>query len=68
MVNKRHFDLFLKAKNSFTRCIGSINEKMTLEIYAENLKDVYVSLSNIVGRSASDDLINKIFSDFCIGK
>lgn len=68
MVNKRHFDLLLNAKNNFELCVSNIKNKSNLDLCAENLSVIYMCLSDIVGRYIYNDLINKIFSSFCIGK
>jgi len=39
-----------------------------LELYAEELKLAQHALASITGEFTSDDLLGKIFSQFCIGK
>lgn len=68
MVNKRHFDLLLKAKQSFDSCDYNFKNRYTLDVCAEDLNIIYMCLSDIVGRHISNDLISKIFTNFCVGK
>ena len=42
--------------------------KMPLDIIAISLKDILECLGNITGDVVSEDIINEIFSKFCLGK
>ena len=67
MVNKRHYSLLLKVK----KCLLNIDinkNDFSFDILAENLKNAYIFLSEILGKNFSESLINEIFSKFCIGK
>ena len=44
------------------------NNNLQLELVAEELRLVHVSLVAIMGGDVNEDLLDKIFSDFCIGK
>jgi len=68
MVNKRHYELFLKAKKCLSRLNDYQNDNFILDICAEDLKHVYIYLSDILGRQSSNNVINEVFSNFCIGK
>jgi tRNA modification GTPase len=41
---------------------------MSEDLYTIDLMDAYASLGRITGESVEDDLVDKIFSDFCMGK
>jgi tRNA modification GTPase len=41
---------------------------MPLELIAQGFKDALMHLDDILGKSFSEDLLDKIFSEFCIGK
>ena len=41
---------------------------MPLDIIAIFIKDILSDLSNITGEEVSEDIINEIFSKFCLGK
>ena len=46
----------------------AVKDAVHPELIAVDLKEAIFSLSLIVGRSASDDILDKIFENFCIGK
>lgn len=66
--NVRHKNLLIKAKNSIDEVLKSIENNMTIDFLEIDLKDAMEQLGLIVGKSVSDDLMDKIFDEFCIGK
>ncbi len=68
LVNKRHAELLAKAAESLE------NAREALEIFTENeiiaidIKDAARTLGDIVGDTWDEDVLNNIFSRFCIGK
>jgi len=64
----RHKNLLMNAKKSLEEVLKSIEESMTIDFIEIDLKDAMESLGLIVGKSVSDDLVEKIFTEFCIGK
>ncbi|NYB75454.1 tRNA uridine-5-carboxymethylaminomethyl(34) synthesis GTPase MnmE [Sedimentibacter hydroxybenzoicus DSM 7310] len=66
--NVRHKNLLIKAKNSLKEVLNSINNQMTIDFIDIDLKQAMESLGLIVGKTVSDDLMDKIFNEFCIGK
>lgn len=46
----------------------SINEGMPEDFYTIDLLNAYEELGKIIGESVEDDLVNEIFSKFCMGK
>ena len=46
----------------------SIDNGMPEDFYSIDLMNSYEVLGNIIGESVSDDLVNEIFSKFCMGK
>ena len=68
-------NIFKKLKNLISKSIEdvkktkeTINNKMPLDIIAIFIKDILSDLSNITGEEVSEDIINEIFSKFCLGK
>ncbi len=41
---------------------------MPEDFYSIDLMNAYISLGNIIGEEVSDDLVDEIFSKFCMGK
>lgn len=66
--NVRHKNLLINAKKSLEEVLSSINNNMTIDFIEIDLKQAMEYLGFIVGKSASDDLMEKIFNEFCIGK
>jgi tRNA modification GTPase len=66
--NARHKNLLINAKNSLHEVLESINNGMTIDFVEIDLKEAMENLGLIVGKSVSDDLVDKIFNEFCIGK
>lgn len=68
ITNIRHVDLLKKAKDSLHKVIDSINMEMSEDFYSIDLTDSYSYLATIMGREVSEDIVNEIFSKFCMGK
>lgn len=66
--NLRHFQALRKAKDCLVDAERSIKEKLTGEFIATDLRNAESSLGEIIGKVTSDDILNNIFSKFCIGK
>lgn len=66
--NLRHKNLLIKARQSLEEVLNSINQDMTIDFIEIDLKQAMESLGLIVGKTVSDDLMEKIFNEFCIGK
>ena len=58
----------IDAKMSMEKVINSIDEGMPEDFYSIDLMDAYEALGSITGESVGEDLINEIFSKFCMGK
>ena len=50
------------------KVVESINAGMPEDFYSIDLMDAYEALGSITGESVGEDLINEIFSKFCMGK
>ena len=66
--NERQLSLIKKAKNSLLNVISSIDNKMPEDLLTIDLTDAYTYLSQVLGIEINDDLVNEIFSKFCMGK
>jgi tRNA modification GTPase len=66
--NARHKNLLINAKKSLEEVLKSIENGMTIDFIEIDLKQAMEYLGFIVGKSVSDDLMDKIFNEFCIGK
>lgn len=68
ITNERHRQELLKAQESLSLVENSIESGMPEDFYSIDLTDVYESLGRILGESLGEDLVNEIFSKFCMGK
>lgn len=68
ITNVRHKDLLCKCRESLSLVEQSINNDMPEDFYSIDLMDAYKFLGTIIGESVEDDLVEEIFSKFCMGK
>jgi tRNA modification GTPase len=68
VTNTRHKNLLKKANNSLKELLGSIEAGLTLECLEVDINDTIHYLGEITGSTVSESVIEKIFSNFCIGK
>ena len=68
ITNVRHKNLIHKAVESINKTKDTIKEKMPIDIVAVYIKDILEDLGNITGEFVTEDIINEIFSKFCLGK
>lgn len=68
ITNARHKSSLLCARNSLGLVKQSIQECMPEDFYSIDLMNAYEELGKIIGESVEDDLVNEIFSKFCMGK
>jgi len=54
--------------NTTLRVINDINEGFTLDTVSIMTREIIQSLNHLTGRDYNEDIINTIFSDFCLGK
>ncbi len=66
--NARQKQALEDASGSMKKVIESIENALPEDFYTIDLMDAYESLGKITGESAGEDLINEIFSKFCMGK
>ncbi|MFA5092364.1 MAG: tRNA uridine-5-carboxymethylaminomethyl(34) synthesis GTPase MnmE [Candidatus Omnitrophota bacterium] len=66
--NLRHARLLKDAQKLIQEARVSLTEELSTEFIAQSLKEACAYLDKILGKSFSEDLLDKIFMDFCIGK
>ena len=64
----RHKNSLAKASESLNMVFGSIEMCMPEDFFSIDLMNAYEVLGSIIGESVGEDLVNTIFSDFCMGK
>lgn len=68
LTNVRHKDALTKAIRSSEDALRSIGEELPLDILETDFKNCWDALGEITGESVSEDLLDTIFKNFCIGK
>lgn len=68
ITNARHKNLLTESYNSLNQVILSIESGMPEDFFSIDLMNAYTKLGLIIGESVEDDLVNEIFSRFCMGK
>lgn len=68
ITNARHKEELENSYNSLLKVKESVDAGMPEDFYSIDLMDAYEQLGLIIGESVEDDLVNEIFSKFCMGK
>jgi tRNA modification GTPase len=68
MINSRHQGALLRAREATQRALAALRSEETLELVAMDLRIAANAVGEIVGKTTTEDLLDSIFSQFCIGK
>ncbi|MDO9105850.1 MAG: tRNA uridine-5-carboxymethylaminomethyl(34) synthesis GTPase MnmE [Methylovulum sp.] len=68
IARRRHLEALAKALEFVDSALAQLQTSRAGELVAEDLRQAQQSLAEITGAVSSDDLLGKIFSNFCIGK
>ena len=68
ITNMRHKEKLIDAYESLKQVKKSLEDRMPEDFYSIDLMSAYSSLGAIIGEEVKDDLVNEIFSKFCMGK
>ncbi|MCX5714822.1 MAG: tRNA uridine-5-carboxymethylaminomethyl(34) synthesis GTPase MnmE [Candidatus Omnitrophica bacterium] len=68
LANMRHTRFIKDAQKLIAEALNSIDNGLSWEFIAQDLKEATACLDGLLGKNFSEDLLDKIFSDFCIGK
>jgi len=68
MINARHQDALRRAREAALRAADGLRSDLTLELVALELRIAANAVGEVVGQTTTDDLLDSIFSQFCIGK
>ncbi len=67
LSEERHFEALKRAKEKFDFALSMVKDT-PLDIVAIDIKDGWDALGEISGKTATEEIINDIFSRFCVGK
>jgi tRNA modification GTPase len=67
-INTRHQQVVIQAQRDIGSALCSSKEGLSLEYVAQDIKEALTCLDELLGKRFSEDLLEKIFSEFCVGK
>lgn len=68
LVNTRHKDALLRAKAALAHCMETIQNRMPEDFISMDLQDANIALGEITGDTSDEEIIDRIFTKFCLGK
>ena len=68
ITNARHIDALFRAKNALDSAIDAIQMGISVDTTFIDIQDAISSLGEIVGLTVSEEVVDKIFHSFCVGK
>ena len=68
MINARHQEALQRARKHTMHTIEALRTNQTLELAAMDLRIATNAIGEIVGKTTTEDILDSIFSQFCIGK
>ena len=66
--NTRHKSAIINARKNLEEALKAIDSNMPIDIISGNIREILVELGKITGETVTEDVINEIFSKFCLGK
>jgi tRNA modification GTPase len=67
-INARHQEALQRSRKALEKTSVAIQEKRSFEYIAADLREALQALGEVTGRTVTEDVLDKIFSTFCIGK
>jgi len=68
LTNIRHYNCLIKAKENLIRALKTLSENLSGEFLASDFRAAEIALAEIIGEVTPEEILNNIFSKFCIGK
>lgn len=68
VINERHANAIQRSIDSLQRGLYEMEKRIGLDVVAQSYREGLSSIGEIVGKTATEDLLSTIFSNFCIGK
>lgn len=68
LQNERQLALMQNARQALIRAVDALEAEMELDLVTIDLQSAYYALKEILGEVSKDDLLDTLFSKFCLGK
>ena len=67
-VNERQAEALLRAREALERAAQSVQDGLPVDFWTIDVKDALLALGEVTGSEAGQDVLDRVFSTFCIGK
>jgi tRNA modification GTPase len=68
LTNARHLDAIIRGRLSLSNALEALKEGATGDLVAFDIRESLSALGEITGEVTTDEVLNNIFANFCIGK
>ncbi|MFQ5561609.1 MAG: tRNA uridine-5-carboxymethylaminomethyl(34) synthesis GTPase MnmE, partial [Nitrospinota bacterium] len=68
ITGKMHYDLLVRTRAVLKRGVAVLEKSLSIDMLAEEIKGGISILSELSGENYSDEILDRIFNEFCIGK
>ncbi|KHD34497.1 tRNA modification GTPase MnmE [Clostridium acetobutylicum] len=68
ITNTRHKEALLRAREHCTASLKALQDTLAIDLASIDIRNAWTALGEITGETLQEDLIDKIFKDFCLGK
>ena len=68
LTKLRHRDCLERTRDGIGRAEASLKKGMSQEFIVVDIREAMEALGEVTGQTVTDDILNRIFSEFCIGK
>lgn len=66
--NSRHFELLVRAENKLNRAIQMQVDNASPEFIISEMQDALLACFEILGKQFDDQVLDRVFKEFCMGK
>ena len=68
ITNTRHKEALIRAKERCSAALFTLSQGLSIDFASIDVRSAWIHLGEITGETLDEDIIDKIFSEFCIGK
>lgn len=68
VTNSRHKESLIRAKENLEASLNALEYTLAIDLASIDIRNAWMSLGEITGEALEEDIIHKIFSEFCLGK
>ncbi len=68
ITNNRHKNALIRAKENINTAITTLQATLAIDLASIDIRNAWMNLGEITGETLEEDIIDKIFSEFCLGK